>query len=113
MKYLYCPKCKELRAKAWYQRSNYCSRCNGPATAIKIPNTWFTYLTYMLYVVVPAIVAVYLITDVRVYIWIAIAGLAVMMLVSFADLSRGAAYAKKRIKVTDSDVDKFRRRGWT
>lgn len=113
MKYLYCPRCKELRVKAWYQRANFCSRCNGPATAIPIPNSWLTYLTYVLYVVVPALVAVYIITDIRLYIWIAVVGLAIMMVVSFVDISRGMAYAKKKIKVTDSNVDLFRRRGWT
>lgn len=113
MKYLYCPNCKELRVKAWYQRADRCSRCNGPATPIPIPNHWLTYLTYVLYVVVPGLVAAYLVTDIDIYIWTAIVGLAIMMVVSFADVSRGSVYAKKKIKITDSDVDKFRRRGWT
>ncbi len=112
MKYLYCPRCKELRVKAWYQRSDYCSRCNGPATAIPIPSNWMTYLTYVLYVVVPALVAIYIYTDTRYFIWLAIVGLGIMMVVSYADISRGAVYAKKKIRVTDSDVDLFRRRGW-
>lgn len=112
MKYLYCPRCKELRVRPWYQRTNYCNRCRGPATGIQIPNSRLTYLTYVLYVVVPGLVAIYLMTDERIYIWSAIVGLAIMMVVSFIDISRGAAYAKKKIKITDSDVDVFRRRGW-
>lgn len=78
-----------------------------------IPNSWLTYLTYALYVTVPAIVVVYLVTGVRTYIWIAVAGMIVMMIVAYADISRGAAYAKKRIKIAGSDLHEFRRRGWT
>lgn len=112
VKYLYCPKCKELRVKAWYERRNRCSRCYGDATAIRVPNSWLTYLVYGLYVIVPAPVAVYLTTHVRPYIWLSLGGVILMMVVSFADMSRGAAYAKKRIKVTDGDLQGFRKRGW-
>jgi hypothetical protein len=112
VKYLYCPRCKELRVKAWYERRNRCSRCLGDATAIRIPNSWLTYVTYGLYVVDPALVAVYLISHVRLYIWLSLAGVIIMFVVSFADVSRGAAYAKKKIKVTDGDLREFRKRGW-
>ena len=112
VKYLYCPKCKELRVKAWYARRNRCSRCYGDATAIRVPNSWLTYVIYGLYVIVPALAAVYLTTDVRPYIWLSIGGIILMMVLSFADVSRGAAYAKKRIKVTDGDLHEFRKRGW-
>lgn len=112
VKYLYCPKCKELRVKAWYERRNRCSRCYGDATAIRVPNSWLTYLVYGFYVIVPALAAVYLTTDVRLYIWLSLGGVILMIGVSFADMSRGAAYAKKRIKVTDGDLQGFRKRGW-
>jgi UDP-N-acetylmuramyl pentapeptide phosphotransferase/UDP-N-acetylglucosamine-1-phosphate transferase len=77
-----------------------------------IPNSWLTYVTYGLYIVVPALVVVYLITRVRPYIWLSLGGVILMMVISFADVSRGAAYAKKRIKVTDGDLPEFRKRGW-
>ncbi|MCX6658539.1 MAG: hypothetical protein NTY62_07660 [Euryarchaeota archaeon] len=77
-----------------------------------IPNSWLTYVTYVLYVIVPALVAVYLITHVRLFIWLSLGGVILMMVVSFADVSRGAAYAKKKIKVTDGDLHEFRKRGW-
>ena len=112
VKYLYCSKCKELRLKAWYERRNRCSRCYGDATAIKIPNSWLTYVIYGLYVIAPALAAIYLMTDVKLYIWLALVGVILMMVVSFADMSRGAAYAKNRIKVTDGDLHVFRKRGW-
>jgi len=112
VKYLYCPRCKELRVKAWYERRDRCSRCLRDATAIRIPNSWLTYVIYGLYVIAPALAAIYLTTDVRLYIWLAFVGVILMMVISFADMSRGAAYAKKRIKVTDGDLHEFKKRGW-
>jgi hypothetical protein len=112
VKYLYCPKCKELRVKAWYARRNRCSRCLGDATAIKIPNSWLTYVTYGLYVIIPALAAINLTEKDRLYIWLAFGGLILMIVVSFADMSRGAAYARTKIKVTDGDLHEFRKRGW-
>jgi len=98
--------------KAWYERRNRCSRCFGDATAISVPNSWLTYVIYGLYVIAPALAAVYLTTDVRPYIWLSLGGVIIMIVVSFVDVSRGAAYAKKRIKVTDGDLQGFRKRGW-
>ncbi len=112
VKYLYCPKCKELRVKAWFEFQNRCSRCRGIATPIMIPRSWLTYLTYVFYVVVPTLVAIYLITNIRLYVWLSLGGVILMMVISFADVSRGAVYAKKRIKVTDGDLREFRKRGW-
>ena len=112
VKYLYCPKCKEFRVKAWYQRQNRCSRCLGEAAAIRIPNSWLTYTAYVLYFVVPALVAAYIVTDIRLYIWLSVISLAIMMAISYADISRGATYAKKRIKITNGDLSEFRKRGW-
>jgi hypothetical protein len=112
VKYLYCPKCKELRVKAWFDLRNRCSRCRGDATAIRIPNSWLTYVTYGLYVIVPALAAVYLTTHVKPYIWLSLGGVILMLVISFADVSRGAAYARKMIRVTNGDLHEFRKRGW-
>jgi peptidoglycan/LPS O-acetylase OafA/YrhL len=112
VKYLYCPKCKELRVKAWYQFNERCSRCNSDATVIPIPNSWMTYVTYVFYVLVPALVALHLTYDDDRLIWLAVVALAVLFVVAFADLSRGSKYAKSKIKVTNSDAGDFRRRGW-
>jgi len=98
--------------KAWFERQNRCSRCRGDATAIKIPNSRLTFVVYGLYVIVPALAAVYLTTDIRLYIWLSLGGVILMIVVSFADMTRGAAYARKRIKVTDGDLNEFRKRGW-
>lgn len=112
VKYLYCPKCKELRVKAWYQFNDRCSRCMSEATVIQIPNSWMTYATYALYVLVPAFVALDLTYDEDILMWLAIFGLIVLFFIAYADLARGNRYAKSKIKVTDSDASDFRKRGW-
>ncbi len=112
MKFLYCPNCKEVRAKAWYQIRPRCSRCLGMATEIDIPNGPLTYLTYILYVLVPGLVAVSLMWDDRTYLWYAIIGLALMVVVAMIDIGRGQKIAKARVKITSSDVHEFRKRGW-
>jgi hypothetical protein len=112
VKYLYCPKCKELRVKGWYQFNDRCSRCMSDATVIRIPNGWMTYTTYAFYVLVPALVALYLNYDDEVLIWLAVVGLGVLFVVAYADLARGSKYAKGKIRVSSSDAGEFRRKGW-
>lgn len=98
--------------KPWFAIRDKCQLCFGDATAIEIPPSWLTYISYGLYVVVPALIVAYLATDERGYLELALLGVAAMLVISFIDLSRGAAYAKTRLKVTDSDRDEFERRGW-
>lgn len=112
MKFLYCPKCKELRAKAWYQIRPRCSRCMGPATEIAVRNGPLTYLTYFLYVFVPGLVVVHFMTDDKAYLWYSIVGLVIMVAVAMIDIGRGQKIAKKRVKIAGSDLHEFRRRGW-
>lgn len=112
MKFLYCPKCKEMRVKAWFQMRPMCSRCIGPATEIVVPNSPLTYLTYFLYFFVPGLVAASLMTDERVYLYYALAGLAAMVATTMVDLGRGLRIAKSRVKIASSDLHEFRRRGW-
>ncbi len=113
MKYLYCPRCKELRVKPWYAIANKCQRCFGVATPINIPPNWMTYMTYVLYVVVPAMILVYVTNDDKTWLYASLVGLVIMFMLTFADQARGAAYARSKLKVAGSDLDDFRRRGWT
>ncbi|OGS55913.1 MAG: hypothetical protein A3K60_03360 [Euryarchaeota archaeon RBG_19FT_COMBO_56_21] len=113
VKYLYCPKCKEVRAKTWYQQRDRCLACIGPATVIKVPNSALTYVNYFLYVFVPGLVAVYLWKEDRSYVWLAVGFLVIMMITSYIDLLRGERYARKKVKIASSDLNEFRRRGWT
>lgn len=112
VKFLYCPECKEIRAKAWHQIRPQCSRCMGRATEIVVPNGPLTYLTYFLYFFVPGLVAVSLIIDDRDYLWYAVVGLAIMVAVAMIDLGRGYRLAKKKVRIAASDLHEFRKRGW-
>jgi len=100
VKFLYCPMCKELRVKPWYAIRNRCQRCFGEATVIPIPNNWMSYATYVLYVVVPLSIALYLYLKNRSYLYFAIGGLVIMMVITFINLGRAEAYARTRIKTT-------------
>jgi uncharacterized OB-fold protein len=112
VKYLYCPRCKELRAKSWYQIRNKCQLCFADATAIQIPNTWMTYALYVLYVVTPGLVLVYVSNDEKPYLYAAVVLLVLMIVLSWLEVSRGLAYARTKIKVTSADVKDFKKRGW-
>ena len=112
MKYLYCPKCKELRVKPWYSIRNRCFGCYGEATVIVVPNSWMTYVSYVLYVVVPLLVVVYVSTHVVEWIYAAIALLIVMIVLQYLDIVRGEKFAKAKIRVTVSDTSKLRGRNW-
>lgn len=111
MKYLYCPRCKQLRVKPWYAIRDRCLGCIGDAVVIRVPNSWMTYTTYMLYVVVPALVVLYVTSDIAVWIYAAIVLLGAMMILQYKDMRRGERYARSKIRVTTSDSEAFRKRG--
>ncbi len=112
MKYLYCPRCKQLHVKPWFAIRNRCQTCFGDAKIVPIPPNWLTYTSYALYAIVPALVLIYVLGHTKAYLYVAIAGLVVMMLVAYADLMRGEKYAKTKIKITSADVKTFKGRGW-
>jgi len=112
VKYLYCPRCKQLHVKPWFAIRNRCQNCFGEATAIHIPANWMTYITYALYVAIPAIVVIYYIDKVKIYLYLAVILLIIMMAVSYMDIGRGRKYAEERIKITNTDVDAFKKRKW-
>jgi hypothetical protein len=112
VKYLYCPKCKKLTMKPWFAIRNRCQNCFGDATVIQVPPNWRTYLSYALYVLIPALIAIYVTDDVKTYLYLAVALLFVMMIISYVDIGRGEKYAKDRIKVATTDVDVFKKRNW-
>ena len=113
VKFLYCPECKELRVKSWYAVRDVCSRCRGQARAIVVPRSALTYFSYALYVLVPGLVGVHLLTDADMYLCLSVAGLVAMMIVSYADISKGEKFARAKIKVTSSDKSELRKKGWT
>lgn len=113
MKFLYCPRCKDLHVKNWYAISDKCSRCFGNATAIKIPNNWLMYFLYFMYVLTPGLVLVYLAEHDKTYLYASVVALAIMMIVSYVALVRGEEYAKTKVRVGSSNVDMFRKKGWS
>ncbi len=112
MKFLYCPSCKELRVKGWYSVRNRCARCLRDARTINIPSSWLTYLSYTLFVAVPVLVGLHILTDSSELLYLSIGGLIVMMIVSYLDVVRGEKIARAKIKITSQDLGEFRRRGW-
>ena len=111
MKFLYCPKCKQLHVKPWFAIRDRCQNCFGEATAISIPVNWMTYVKYALYVMIPGLVFLDLKYDDKTYLYLAVAMLFVMFVISYADITRGEKYAKERIKITSADSDAFRNPG--
>lgn len=112
MKYLYCPRCKQLHVKPWFAIRNKCQNCFGDATVIPIPANWITYTSYAFYIFVPALILFYVTEHAKTYLYLAIAGLVAMMIVAYVDLVRGEKYAKTKIKIANTDAQTFRRRGW-
>ena len=112
VKYLYCPKCKELRVKPWFAIRNQCQMCIGQARVIQIPNNWMTYVSYVLYAVIPALVLISLTLKDRAFLYLAVVLLLIMMVVAYANVVRGERYARARIKIATSASGEFRRRGW-
>lgn len=112
VKYLYCPRCKELRVKSWYQIKNKCQLCFSDATAIPIPNSWMTYALYTLYVVTPGLVLVSVNNNDKTYLYAAVVFLVLMFILSWLEVSRGMAYSRTKVKITSANRKDFRKRGW-
>jgi hypothetical protein len=112
VKYLYCPKCKELRVKPWYSMTERCSRCLGDVRAIEIPRGPMTYLVYLLAVVAMTLAYLYTREDDDLFLYAAVAFTVAMGVVQFKELIRGERYARAKIKVTRSDVPAMRKKGW-
>jgi hypothetical protein len=113
VKFLYCKRCKDIRLKSWYAISNRCPICLSNATPIKVPNIWLTYLMYLLYVLSPSILVIYVIEDDRTYLYVALFMVLVMMVISWLELGRGREYARAKVKITQQNLGDFRKRGWT
>jgi hypothetical protein len=112
MKFLYCAKCKELRIKPWYSITPRCLGCIGDATVIQVPNSWMTYVSYVLYIVIPALVVLYVTSSTLTWIYLAVVLLVVMMILQYMDVVRGEKYARSKIRVTAADSGRFKTRGW-
>lgn len=103
MKYLYCPKCKELRVKPWYSMRDRCARCLGDVRVIPIPSGVLTYVMYGLAAVAMVFAYLYMQEDDDLYIFVAVVFAVAMGIAQFKELTRGEKYARAKIRLTHSD----------
>ena len=115
MKFLYCPKCKELRVKPWYSLRDRCTRCHGDVRVITIPRTPWTYAIYGL--TIGTFITVYFHTqsdpDDYSYLYVSIGFLIALMVIQFREVIKGDRLARSKVKITKSDRDQMRRKGWS
>lgn len=112
MKYLYCPKCKELRVKPWYSIKDRCARCHNDVRPIEVPRTLASYMIYVLAAAAFALIYLNSKGGDDVYLYTAIVLVVAMMVLQFKELVRGEKYAKAKIKVTQSDTKTMKDKGW-
>lgn len=112
MKFVYCPKCKEMRVKPWYAIRPWCSRCRQDAKEIRVPRTVLSYVLILLIGEVFTTIFLYTRTDDSLLLYAGVAGLVATLIVQGVDMSRGERVARARIKATKSDAQSFRKKGW-
>jgi len=113
VKFLYCPKCKELRVKPWYSMRDRCARCNDDVRVIEVPRSILTYMVYILTAVAFALIFLHTREDNSLFLYTAVALVVAMMVIQFKEMARGEKYARSKIKVTSSDREALRKKGWT
>ena len=112
VKYLYCPKCKELRVKPWYSVTDRCSRCRGDVRVIEVPRTARSFAVYAMMGAALVFAYLHLQTDTAVYLYSAVAFIVITMVLQFQEVLGGERYARAKIKITHSDSDAMRKKGW-
>lgn len=112
MKYLYCPSCKELRVKPWYSVTDRCTRCRGDVRVIRVPRTALTYAIWALMAAAFALLFLHTRVENSQYLYAAVVLVVVLMVIQFKELSRGHRYAMSKIRITSSDHDEMRKKGW-
>lgn len=78
-----------------------------------MPRTTESYVIYLLVVLVLALIYVY--TNMGrepLFLWTGVGLFIALLVLQFRELSRGEAYARAKIKVTHSDLEKMRKKGW-
>lgn len=99
--------------KPWYARRVRCGRCRGEGTEITVPKSGLSYLIFVMMVLVTAAAIMDVRTGDDLYFYLAIVGVVALIAIQFIDISRGEKYARARIRPTSSDVDEFKKRGWS
>ncbi len=112
VKFVYCPKCKELRVKPWYSLRAWCSRCRDYGREIPVPRTAYTYVLYALILTIFVLIYTYTSSDETIFLLGSVAGLICAFIIQAFEISRGERIARAKIKATKSDVSGFRKKGW-
>jgi len=112
VKFVYCPKCKELRVRPWYSLRAWCSRCRESGREIPVPRTVYTYVLYALIFGTFALVYMYTDSDQMIFLLGGIVGLVGAFVIQAFEISRGERFARAKIKATKSDVPGFQKKGW-
>jgi hypothetical protein len=111
VKFIYCPRCKELRVKPWYSLRAWCSRCRDEGREIRVPKSILTYILYAMILVVFAFVYMYTDSRSAVHLIGAVVGLVASFVIQAVELSRGEKQARARIKTTKADAAASRSKG--
>ncbi len=100
MKFYYCPECKDLRPKSWYNRGK-CLLCGRECTTVVIPMSIYGYLMYALSTVGATMLAFELMgTDLGLgesRLYIMFGALILALIFSFLELERTTWQAKEKI----------------
>jgi hypothetical protein len=111
VKFVYCPRCKELRVKPWYTTRARCARCRDEGREIATPRTVLTVLLYAMILMVFALIYMYTNSDNSIYLIGGIGGLIAAFVVQAFEISRGEKYARARIRTTKADAAELRAKG--
>lgn len=103
VKYVYCPKCKELRIKPWYTFTPRCYRCGGIGREIPVPRGLATYVLYAMMVVFFTLIYFNTSTGNDLLLYAAIGIVVIVVALQISEMIRGERYANSRIKTTASD----------
>jgi len=90
-----------------------CARCHNDVRVIDVPRSILTYMVYLLTAVAFALIFLHTREDNSLLLYAAVALVVVMMVIQFKELARGEKYARSKIKITSSDKEALRKKGWT
>ncbi|HIH01271.1 TPA: hypothetical protein HA259_04220 [Thermoplasmata archaeon] len=111
MKFVYCPRCKELRVKPWYTTRSRCARCRDEGREIVTPRTALTFVLYAMVMAVFALVYMYTSSDNSIFLIGGIVGLVIAFVVQAIEISKGERYARSKIKTTKADAAALKAKG--
>lgn len=111
VKFVYCPRCKELRVKPWYTTRSRCARCRDEGREIVTPRTALTFVLYAMVMAVFALVYMYTSSDNSIFLIGGIVGLVIAFVVQAIEISKGERYARSKIKTTKADAAALKAKG--